>query len=114
MVGDITCSVFALLFWAGYIVLIYCQFLTIDMRSLSLAFGQELAKFQELIFEDFDSFILVENTYEDVVLQSVMKDIMMGKRGHLHLWGVNLNEDCITAMLKRAFGPFGMVTHITF
>ncbi|KAI1232051.1 hypothetical protein IHE44_0007102 [Lamprotornis superbus] len=37
---------------------------------------QELAKFQELIFEDFASFILVENTYEEVVLQSVMKDIM--------------------------------------
>nr|XP_009939695.1 PREDICTED: niban-like protein 1 [Opisthocomus hoazin] len=36
----------------------------------------ELAKFQELIFEDFASFILVENTYEEVVLQSVMKDIM--------------------------------------
>ncbi|KFQ10424.1 Niban-like 1, partial [Leptosomus discolor] len=37
---------------------------------------QELAKFQELIFEDFASYILVENTYEEVVLQSVMKDIM--------------------------------------
>ncbi|KFQ30091.1 Niban-like 1, partial [Mesitornis unicolor] len=37
---------------------------------------QELAKYQELIFEDFASFILVENTYEEVVLQSVMKDIM--------------------------------------
>ncbi|XP_010123619.1 PREDICTED: niban-like protein 1, partial [Chlamydotis macqueenii] len=37
---------------------------------------KELAKFQELIFEDFASFILVENTYEEVVLQSVMKDIM--------------------------------------
>jgi len=40
---------------------------------------QELAKFQELIFEDFASFILVENTYEEVVLQSVMKDIMQGR-----------------------------------
>ncbi|XP_009948558.1 PREDICTED: niban-like protein 1, partial [Leptosomus discolor] len=37
---------------------------------------KELAKFQELIFEDFASYILVENTYEEVVLQSVMKDIM--------------------------------------
>ncbi|KFV77885.1 Niban-like 1, partial [Struthio camelus australis] len=37
---------------------------------------EELAKFQELIFEDFASYILVENTYEEVVLQSVMKDIM--------------------------------------
>ncbi|KAJ6654565.1 hypothetical protein lerEdw1_006718, partial [Lerista edwardsae] len=37
----------------------------------------ELARFQELIFEDFARFILVENTYEEVILQSVMKDIMM-------------------------------------
>lgn len=46
----------------------------------AFSFGQELPKFQELIFEDFDNFILVENTYEEVVLQSVMKDIMQGER----------------------------------
>lgn len=45
----------------------------------TLPLRQELAKFQELIFEDFARFILVENTYEEVVLQSVMKDIMQGK-----------------------------------
>lgn len=44
-----------------------------------LPLRQELAKFQELIFEDFASYILVENTYEEVVLQSVMKDIMQGR-----------------------------------
>uniref|UniRef100_A0A4W6FKP8 Niban apoptosis regulator 2b n=1 Tax=Lates calcarifer TaxID=8187 RepID=A0A4W6FKP8_LATCA len=38
---------------------------------------QELPRFQELIFEDFSSFILVENIFEEVVLHSVMKDIMM-------------------------------------
>ncbi|KFW82787.1 Niban-like 1, partial [Manacus vitellinus] len=43
---------------------------------LQITIPFELAKFQELIFEDFASFILVENTYEEVVLQSVMKDIM--------------------------------------
>lgn len=31
-----------------------------------------------MIFEDFSRFILVENIYEEVVLHSVMKDIMMG------------------------------------
>ncbi|XP_010855271.1 PREDICTED: niban-like protein 1 [Bison bison bison] len=36
----------------------------------------ELSRFQELIFEDFARFILVENTYEEVVLQTVMKDIL--------------------------------------
>lgn len=39
---------------------------------------QELPRFQELIFEDFARFILVENTYEEVVLQTVMKDILQG------------------------------------
>ena len=32
-----------------------------------------------MIFEDFSRFILVENIYEEVVLHSVMKDIMMGQ-----------------------------------
>lgn len=42
-------------------------------------FLQELPRFQELIFEDFSRFILVENIFEEVVLHTVMKDIMMGK-----------------------------------
>lgn len=42
---------------------------------------QELPRFQELIFEDFARFILVENTYEEVVLQTVMKDILQGTGG---------------------------------
>lgn len=40
---------------------------------------QELPRFKELIFEDFSQFLLVENLYEEVVLQSVSKDIMMGE-----------------------------------
>ena len=44
-----------------------------------LAGRQELSRFQELIFEDFARFILVENTYEEVVLQTVMKDILQGQ-----------------------------------
>nr|XP_009666514.1 PREDICTED: niban-like protein 1 [Struthio camelus australis] len=47
-----------------------------DSSTFASSLWQELAKFQELIFEDFASYILVENTYEEVVLQSVMKDIM--------------------------------------
>lgn len=53
---------------------------------------QELPRFQELIFEDFARFILVENTYEEVVLQTVMKDILQGTRwpcpleGWLQCW----------------------------
>lgn len=40
---------------------------------------QELPRFKELIFEDFSRFLLVENMFEEVVLQSVSKDIMMGE-----------------------------------
>ncbi|XP_044295704.1 protein Niban 2 [Varanus komodoensis] len=47
------------------------------LKKLAPTCKGDLARFQELIFEDFASFILVENTYEEVVLQSVMKDIMM-------------------------------------
>ncbi|NXE02997.1 NIBL1 protein, partial [Chaetorhynchus papuensis] len=49
------------------------------LKKLAPTCKGELAKFQELIFEDFASFILVENTYEEVVLQSVMKDIMQAE-----------------------------------
>ncbi|XP_015276654.1 PREDICTED: niban-like protein 1 [Gekko japonicus] len=47
------------------------------LKKLAPTCKGDLPKFQELIFEDFARFILVENTYEEVVLQSVMKDIMM-------------------------------------
>lgn len=40
---------------------------------------QELPHFKELIFEDFSRFLLVENMFEEVVLHSVTKDIMMGE-----------------------------------
>ncbi|KAJ8286418.1 hypothetical protein GJAV_G00039060 [Gymnothorax javanicus] len=45
------------------------------LKELSPSCAEELPRFQELIFEDFSRFILVENMYEEVVLQSVMKDI---------------------------------------
>ena len=40
---------------------------------------QDLPRFQELIFEDFTRFILVDSIFEEVVLHSVMKDIMTGE-----------------------------------
>uniref|UniRef100_A0A4W5JMM4 Niban apoptosis regulator 2a n=1 Tax=Hucho hucho TaxID=62062 RepID=A0A4W5JMM4_9TELE len=45
--------------------------------NLSSPPSQDLPRFQELIFEDFSQFILVENVFEEVVLQSVTKDIIM-------------------------------------
>ncbi|XP_041098524.1 protein Niban 2-like [Polyodon spathula] len=47
------------------------------LKKLGPSCKAELPKFQELIFEDFSKFILVENIFEEVVLQSVMKDIML-------------------------------------
>ncbi|XP_048021183.1 protein Niban 2a isoform X1 [Megalobrama amblycephala] len=47
------------------------------LKQLSPSCSTDLPKFQELIFEDFSRFILVENIFEEVVLQSVSKDIMM-------------------------------------
>ncbi|XP_041666479.1 protein Niban 2a isoform X2 [Cheilinus undulatus] len=47
------------------------------LKQLSPSFSTELPRFKELIFEDFSRFLLVENMFEEVVLQSVSKDIMM-------------------------------------
>uniref|UniRef100_UPI0037E8503F protein Niban 2a n=1 Tax=Semicossyphus pulcher TaxID=241346 RepID=UPI0037E8503F len=47
------------------------------LQQLSPSFSTELPRFKELIFEDFSRFLLVENMFEEVVLQSVSKDIMM-------------------------------------
>ncbi|XP_008289991.1 protein Niban 2a isoform X2 [Stegastes partitus] len=47
------------------------------LQQLSPSCSPELPRFKELIFEDFSRFLLVENMFEEVVLQSVTKDIMM-------------------------------------
>ncbi|XP_041644474.1 protein Niban 2b isoform X2 [Cheilinus undulatus] len=52
-------------------------FIPYMLKQLSPTCSPELPRFQELIFEDFSRFILVENIFEEVVLHSVMKDIMM-------------------------------------
>lgn len=52
-------------------------FIPYMLKQLSPSCGSELPRFRELIFEDFSNFILVENIFEEVVLHSVMKDIMM-------------------------------------
>lgn len=52
-------------------------FIPYMLKQLSPSCASELPRFQELIFEDFSRFILVGNIFEEVVLNSVMKDIMM-------------------------------------
>ncbi|XP_071013187.1 protein Niban 2-like [Oncorhynchus clarkii lewisi] len=52
-------------------------FIPYMLKQLTPSVASELPRFQELIFEDFSRFILVENIFEEVVLHSVMKDIMM-------------------------------------
>ncbi|KAL0965384.1 hypothetical protein UPYG_G00280590 [Umbra pygmaea] len=47
------------------------------LKQLAPSCYPELPRFQELIFADFSQFILVKNVFEEVVLQSVSKDIMM-------------------------------------
>ncbi|CAL1569634.1 unnamed protein product [Knipowitschia caucasica] len=46
------------------------------LQELAPSCSPELPQFQELIFADFSRFLLVENLYEEVVIQSVSKDIM--------------------------------------
>ncbi|KAG1958764.1 protein Niban 2b [Pimephales promelas] len=52
-------------------------FIPYMLKQLSPSCSAELPRFRELIFEDFSRFILVENIFEEVVLHTVMKDIMM-------------------------------------
>ncbi|XP_063753431.1 protein Niban 2b isoform X2 [Eleginops maclovinus] len=52
-------------------------FIPYMLKQLGPACASELPRFRELIFEDFSRFILVENIFEEVVLHSVMKNIMM-------------------------------------
>ncbi|KAK6305193.1 hypothetical protein J4Q44_G00239730 [Coregonus suidteri] len=47
------------------------------LKQLTPSCHPDFPSFQEMIFEDFSRFILVENVFEEVVLQSVTKDIMM-------------------------------------
>ncbi|XP_076016104.1 protein Niban 2a [Genypterus blacodes] len=47
------------------------------LKELSPSCSPELPRFKELIFEDFSRFLLVDTMFEEVVLQSVSKDIMM-------------------------------------
>ncbi|XP_006803583.1 protein Niban 2a [Neolamprologus brichardi] len=47
------------------------------LQQLAPSCSPELPRFKELIFEDFSRFLLIENMFEEVVLQSVSKDIMM-------------------------------------
>uniref|UniRef100_A0A674DPA8 Niban apoptosis regulator 2a n=1 Tax=Salmo trutta TaxID=8032 RepID=A0A674DPA8_SALTR len=55
----------------------YMHYIGTGVPLGTLPMLSDLPRFQELIFEDFSQFILVENVFEEVVLQSVTKDIMM-------------------------------------
>lgn len=71
---------------------------------------QELPRFQELIFEDFARFILVENTYEEVVLQTVMKDILQGTGGSAAGWGggsLTVGGGMVIGLPRGRPGPTG-------
>ncbi|KAM9324343.1 protein Niban 2-like [Gastrophryne carolinensis] len=46
------------------------------LKKLAPTCKSELPRYQELIFEELSRFVLVENIYEEVVLQSVMRDIV--------------------------------------
>uniref|UniRef100_A0A8C5WLS6 Niban apoptosis regulator 2 n=1 Tax=Leptobrachium leishanense TaxID=445787 RepID=A0A8C5WLS6_9ANUR len=46
------------------------------LKKLAPTCKGELPRYQELIFEELSRFVLVENTYEEVVLQTVMRDIV--------------------------------------
>ncbi|XP_018408830.1 PREDICTED: niban-like protein 1 [Nanorana parkeri] len=46
------------------------------LKKLAPTCKSELPRYQELIFEELSQFVLVENTYEEVVLQTVMRDIV--------------------------------------
>ncbi|KAM8934244.1 protein Niban 2-like [Pelodytes ibericus] len=46
------------------------------LKKLAPTCKAELPRYQELIFEELSRFVLVENVYEEVVLQTVMRDIV--------------------------------------
>ncbi|CAB1429681.1 unnamed protein product [Pleuronectes platessa] len=101
------------------------------LQQLSPSCSPELPHFKELIFEDFSRFLLVENMFEEVVLHSVTKDIMMAvkeaavQRRHnlyrdsivltnsdpnLHLLGENPSVDWATKFGEE--GPDGSVVGV--
>ncbi|XP_056396590.1 protein Niban 2 [Hyla sarda] len=46
------------------------------LKKLAPTCKSELPRYQELIFEELSRFVLLENIYEEVVLQTVMRDIV--------------------------------------
>lgn len=63
-----------------------------------------------MIFEDFARFILVENTYEEVVLQTVMKDILQGTGGSAAGWGggsLTVRGGMVIGLPRGRPGPTG-------
>uniref|UniRef100_A0A8C7HWP8 Niban apoptosis regulator 2b n=1 Tax=Oncorhynchus kisutch TaxID=8019 RepID=A0A8C7HWP8_ONCKI len=92
-------------------------FIPYMLKQLTPSLSPELPRFQELIFEDFSRFILVENIFEEVVLHSVMKDIMMGSssvcprsldcaraRRHFCQPGSSHCGPCLTPLVENSHG----------
>ncbi|XP_028319036.1 protein Niban 2a [Gouania willdenowi] len=65
------------------------------LQELTPSCSPELPGFKEMIFEDFSQFLVVENLFEEVVLQSVSKDIMMAVRDAAVQRKHNLYRDSI-------------------
>ncbi|KAG8447843.1 hypothetical protein GDO86_015085 [Hymenochirus boettgeri] len=65
------------------------------LKTLAPSCKPELPRFQELIFEDLSRYVLVENIYEEVVLQSVMRDIKQAVKDAATQRKHNLYRDSI-------------------
>ncbi|XP_012823459.1 niban apoptosis regulator 2 isoform X1 [Xenopus tropicalis] len=65
------------------------------LKKLAPTCKAEFPRFQELIFEDLSRYVLVENTYEEVVLQSVMRDIVQAVKDAATQRKHNLYRDSI-------------------
>ncbi|XP_041429113.1 protein Niban 2-like isoform X2 [Xenopus laevis] len=65
------------------------------LKKLAPTCKAEFPRFQELIFEDLSRYVLVENTYEEVVLQSIMRDIVQAVKDAATQRKHNLYRDSI-------------------
>ncbi|XP_069799273.1 protein Niban 2 [Dendropsophus ebraccatus] len=65
------------------------------LKKLAPTCKSELPRYQELIFEELSRFVLLENIYEEVVLQTVMRDIIQAVKDAATQRKHNLYRDSI-------------------
>lgn len=65
------------------------------LKKLAPTCKSELPRYQELIFEELSRFVLVESIYEEVVLQTVMRDIVQAVKDAATQRKHNLYRDSI-------------------